>query len=130
MMRLRVGKWRASGWVPGGCSAISTPSAPMRSCRAAFSGGQAMSSPLAITPAVPVASEPSCAAVSMPRARPLTTSQPARPSSAANSRAIFRAAAEALRAPTIATAGRSSNSARPFTASTGGAPSASASSGG
>ena len=89
MMRLRDGKWRASGWVPGGCSASSTPSSPIRACSAAFSGGQAMSRPLAITPTVPVLSDPSCAAVSMPRASPLTTSQPSRPSSAASSRASF-----------------------------------------
>ncbi len=39
MMRLRDGKWRASGSVPGGCSAISRPCSATCSCRSACSGG-------------------------------------------------------------------------------------------
>ena len=39
MMRLRYGKWRARGSVPGGCSAISSPRVATASCRSAFSGG-------------------------------------------------------------------------------------------
>ena len=39
MMRLRCGKWRARGSVPGGISATSSPSLAIRSCNAALSGG-------------------------------------------------------------------------------------------
>ena len=39
MMRLRSGKWRAIGWVPGGCSDIRAPVSRMRSASFAFSAG-------------------------------------------------------------------------------------------
>ena len=72
-----------------------------------------MSTPPATTAAVPVSSAPTCAAASMPRARPETTTSPPWPSPAASSRASRRPLAEALRAPTTATIGRASNSAWP-----------------
>ena len=62
-----------------------------------------MSTPPATTATVPVSSAPRCAAASMPRARPETTTSPARPSPSARSRARRRPLAEALRAPTTAT---------------------------
>ena len=80
-----------------------------------------MSMPLAITPTVPPSSEPTCAAVSMPRARPETTVAPSLASCWARPRAKRQAAAEALRAPTIATTGRRSSSSEPRTVSIGGA---------
>ena len=51
----------------------------------------------------------------MPRARPETTTAPAAPRPCASPRAKRHAAAEALRAPTIATAGRSSRPSWPLT---------------
>ena len=89
-----------------------------------------MSIPPATTAIVPVSSEPSCAAVSIPRARPETIAAPASPSARASARAKRQAAAEALRAPTIATAGLSSSARWPLTISAGGAVSSSASNGG
>ena len=70
--------------------------------------------PPAMTPIVPLSSAPSCAALSIPRARPETTTSPSRPRSCASPRAKRQAAAEALRAPTIATAGRSSRPRSPL----------------
>ena len=52
----------------------------------------------------PALERPSWAAVSIPRARPDTTTRSRWPSSCARPRAKRQAAAEALRAPTIATA--------------------------
>ena len=89
-----------------------------------------MSMPPAMTAIVPVSSAPSCAAESMPRARPETTTTPRLAQRQASWRAKRQAAAEALRAPTIATAGRSSSARSPLTISAGGAVSSSASSGG
>lgn len=61
-----------------------------------------------MTAQVPPFNDPSCAAVSMPRARPETTRNPCRSaSSAPNLRAKLRPFMLALRAPTMATAGRS-----------------------
>ena len=39
MIRLRRGKWRACGLVPNAVSAMTSPSAAMRPCNSAFSGG-------------------------------------------------------------------------------------------
>src|ERR1700730_15323842 len=57
----------------------------------------------------------------MPRPRPETTTMPPSPSAAARSRQNRRPLAEALRAPTTATIGLPSNSARPSTVKIGGA---------
>ena len=65
-----------------------------------------------------------------PRASPETTTVPAAPSAWASGRAKRQAAAEALRAPTSATAILSSRARSPLTISAGGAVSSSASSGG
>ena len=62
-----------------------------------------MSTPPATTATVPTASAASCAAVSMPRARPDTTTSPAKPRSRDSMSANLRARAQALRAPTMAT---------------------------
>src|SRR5438067_6002030 len=61
-----------------------------------------MSTPPATTATVPTASAASWAAESMPRARPDTTTMPAKPKSRANMSANLRASALALRAPTMA----------------------------
>ena len=71
-----------------------------------------MSIPLAITPMVS-GKAPSCAAPSIPRARPETTVNPASASPAAKSRASFTAAALALRAPTNATHGTEASASVP-----------------
>jgi hypothetical protein len=89
-----------------------------------------MSIPLAITPTVPAWSDPTCAAVSIPRASPETMVAPASLSPIASWRAKRHAAAEALRAPTMATHVRSSSSSLPRRISAGGALSSSASSAG
>ena len=87
--------------------------------------------PLAITPTVaPLDNAPRWAAPSIPRARPETTASPASASAAAKSRDSFTAAAEALRAPTMATVGREATAASPRSVRIGGAPSLAASSGG
>jgi hypothetical protein len=39
MIRLRYGKWRARGWVPGGISASTSPRSYSAFCRSSFSGG-------------------------------------------------------------------------------------------
>src|SRR6516164_43082 len=70
---------------------------------------------------VPVARLARWAAASMPRARPETTAKPAAPRSRASRSAKRRPAAEALRAPTTATAGRRSAAVLPRTARSGGA---------
>src|SRR5262249_5514906 len=57
-----------------------------------------------------------CAAASMPRASPETTAKPASPRSRASRSAKRTPAADALRAPTTATAGRLSAAALPRTA--------------
>ena len=129
MMRLREGKLRASGCVPGGCSATSSARAETSSCNSRFSGGKVTSIPLAMTPIV-FGSAPTCAAVSMPRAKPETTVAPSAARSCARLRAKRQAAAEALRAPTIATHRRLARVRSPRTISAGGAVSVSASSGG
>ena len=64
-----------------------------------------MSMPPAKTAMVPPDSAASCAAESMPRARPETITKSASPRPLARSAAIFRPATEALRAPTMAIAG-------------------------
>src|SRR5262249_44405156 len=69
---------------------------------------------------VPVARLARWAAASMPRARPETTAKPAAPRSRASRSAKRRPAAEALRAPTTATAGRCSTAVWPRTARSGG----------
>ena len=71
------------------------------------------STPPPSTATVPVGIAPSCAAASMPRASPETITRPPWPSSAASPRANRWPAAEATRAPTMATQGRSSSSTRP-----------------
>ena len=71
------------------------------------------SMPPATTAQVPVASEPSWAAVSMPRAMPEATTSPARPNSPASWPANLRPSADALRAPTIAIMSRARSSLRP-----------------
>ena len=78
--------------------------------------------PLAMTPTV-AGSAPSCAAPSIPRARPETTVSPSADRAAANSRASLTAAAEALRAPTSATQGRAASDRSPRAVMIGGAPS-------
>ena len=83
--------------------------------------------PPATTAIVPVSSDPPCAAVSMPRASPEATTKPRWPSCAASPRAKRTAAADALRAPTIADRRPVEQLSRPLTISTGGAPSTSAS---
>ena len=70
---------------------------------------------------VPVASEARCAPASMPRASPEAMPKPASPSSRAIRSANFTPAAEALRAPTIATIDIASADDCPRTASSGGA---------
>jgi hypothetical protein len=89
-----------------------------------------MSIPPAMTAIVPLASAPACAAASMPRAKPETTTRPSPARSCASVRAKRIAPADALRAPTIATAGRASRPVSPATISTGGALSISPSSDG
>ena len=59
---------------------------------------------------VPVCSAPSCAAVSMPRAMPETTTSPASPRSVESRCASLRPSAEALRAPTMAIISRARRS--------------------
>ena len=86
-----------------------------------------MSIPLAITPMVPPPSAARWAAPSMPRASPEATTNPASASSPANCRANLTAAAEALRAPTIATQGRAASARSPRAVMIGGALSSSAS---
>jgi len=78
----------------------------------------------------PFSSAPKCAAASIPRVSPETTTIPDSPSSAASSRARRRPLAEALRAPTTATIGARIISGRPSMVSTGGASSTAASAAG
>jgi hypothetical protein len=73
---------------------------------------------------------PSCAAPSMPRARPETTVNPASAKALAKSRASLTAAALALRAPTSATQGSLASARRPRQVTIGGALSNSANSAG
>ena len=68
---------------------------------------------------VPLARLARCAAASMPRASPETTAKPASPRSRASRSAKRTPAADALRAPTTATAGRLSAAALPRTAKSG-----------
>src|SRR5206468_1832567 len=77
-VRLRAGKWPASAGMPGGncdriapCDSIARTSGP-------FSGGYTTSTPHPSTASVrpPAASALRCAAVSIPRARPLTIVTP------------------------------------------------------
>ena len=86
-----------------------------------------MSTPPATTATVPTASAASCAAASMPRARPETTTRPAKPSSRARVSANLRARAEALRAPTMAIISFCSRCGWPSTLITGGGASSAAS---
>ena len=79
-----------------------------------------MSTPPATTATVPTASAASWAAESMPRARPETTTSPAKPSSRARVSANLRASALALRAPTMATISFCSRCGWPSMLSTGG----------
>ncbi len=65
-------------------------------------------------------SAPSCAAASIPRAMPETTTRPARANSAPRSSAMRRPLTEALSPPTSATARRARRAASPCTAITGG----------
>ncbi|EZP50292.1 hypothetical protein BW41_03179 [Sphingomonas sp. RIT328] len=88
-----------------------------------------MSMPLAMTPTVR-GSAPTCAAVSMPRARPETIVAPCAARSWAKPRARRQAAAEALRAPTMAMVSAAHSDTSPRTISAGGAASLCASSGG
>jgi hypothetical protein len=88
-----------------------------------------MSIPLAITPML-AGNAPSCAAPSIPRARPATTVKPASARAAPKSRASFTAAALALRAPASATQGACPSTSRPQQVIIGGAESSSASSAG
>jgi len=76
---------------------------------------------------VPFSRAPSWAALSIPRASPETTTRSCWPRSWARPRAKRQAAADALRAPTIATAVRSSRLRLPLAIISGGASSASAS---
>ena len=86
--------------------------------------------PPAITATVPPSSAPLCAAVSMPRARPETTTMPASARSAAIFRAIRMPSDEAFRAPTIATSGRARSAEEPRAHRSGGASGMSASAAG
>jgi hypothetical protein len=86
--------------------------------------------PPASTATVPFATLARCAPASMPRARPETTTNPASPRPRASRPAILMPAAEALRAPTMATHGFVSTEASPRTAISGGASSIAASRGG
>ena len=105
MIRLRYGKWRARGSVPGGISATSRPRSAIALPRrvlgrvenvdAAGDHGDRAGLERAVV-----------RGGSMPRARPETTTDARRPRSCASCRAKRQAAAEALRAPTSATAGR------------------------
>src|SRR5262249_42204725 len=77
--------------------------------------------PPASTATVPVARLARWAAASMPRASPETTAKPAAPKSRASRSAKRTPAADALRAPTSATAGSLSATALPRNAKSGGA---------
>ena len=74
-MRFRYGKVCLSAMRSTGYSLITAPFSAMRSANAAFSGGYNFPMPLPITAIVRpfAASAASCAAVSIPRARPLIT---------------------------------------------------------
>ncbi len=76
--------------------------------------------PPAMTAHVPLASDPSCAAVSMPRASPDAITKPAWPRSVASRRPSLRPNAEALRAPTMPTISRDSTAIWPRTEMRGG----------
>src|SRR5215470_10227467 len=80
-----------------------------------------LSWPPARTATVPVAMLARCAAASMPRASPDTTTRPAAPRSRASFSAILTPAAEALREPTMAIIGWFNTAGLPRTASSGGA---------
>ena len=110
-MRLRRGKWRARGAVPSGASATTAPpSSAMRACSVGVLRrvGQVEPAGDGGDGAAPRAARPRWAAASMPRARPETTDQPGRGQlPRPGPPRCGGPPAEALRAPTRATAGRS-----------------------
>jgi hypothetical protein len=67
-------------WAPGANWDTSAPCSAMRAARRRFSGGYTTSTPEPSTAMVrpPASSAPRCAALSIPRASPLTTVMPAR----------------------------------------------------
>src|SRR5574341_985217 len=105
-VRLRTGKCPGSARVPGAHWETRAPRASMARASAWFSGGYTTSPPEPRTATVrpPAASAPRCAAVSMPRARPLTIVTPRAASAPASSSATATPYGVARRAPTIATA--------------------------
>ncbi len=120
---LRVGKWCGSGGVPGANCDTSAPRATISSASRAFSGGYTTSTPEPNTAMLrpPTRSAPRCAAVSMPRARPLTMVTPRAARSAASVSATSSPYGVARRDPTTATASASSSTSAPRTWSVGGA---------
>jgi len=74
-----------------------------------------------MTAMVPLGSAARCAAVSMPRASPETTTKPAVPRSCAKARAMRVPSDEALRAPTSAIIGRRNRAGSPSSHKSGGA---------
>ena len=111
--RLRRRNVPGHGHISASYSLTSAPRAAMRAARSSWLRGVITSSPAGSTAAVTpeASSAPSCAAASIPRARPLTTAQPSRARSAASTRARSRPYGVDAREPTIATARRGSGSA-------------------
>ena len=92
-------------FTPKGCSErISPPFSKIRCWREAFSFGCTMLSPEATMAIVrpPTSRQPSCAALSQPKARPLTIIFPSSANCFPNSYAFFNPADEAARAPMMA----------------------------
>jgi hypothetical protein len=93
MIRLRAGKCQRAGRAPNAASEMAAPpSRRIVACRLRALGGYATSAPPARTATVcpPASSAPRCAAVSIPKAMPLTTTRPAAATEPASSKAIAR----------------------------------------
>ena len=122
MIRLRRGKWRACGAVPGGSSATTAPRSAMRAMqrRVLRRVGTSSTPPADDGDGAGRASAPRCAAASMPRARPETTTSPARPRPAASSPAMRRPRPRRCARRPSRRSGASSRPASPRTPSTGG----------
>ena len=105
--RFRMGKFAASGGVPGGNSVRIRPPSAMARVSLACERGYTRSMPVPRTAIVfPEASRAAvCDAASMPRASPETITMPAETSCRARCAAAFIPYGDARRDPTIATIG-------------------------
>ena len=110
MMRLRFGKLPLAGAVPSANSDSNKPCSPMRCASAWWARGYTRSKPVPTTamvgemPFVVTSNAPSCAAPSMPCAKPDTMHSPAWLKLCAKSCAVRTPCALALRLPTMAKA--------------------------